>query len=342
MVEENFGKGSMATSVTRDSPWPPKSEFTISFPDQSGNSTIETVLRPDARISVTITAKDGEQHFLCSPRISRPQPASIRFAWRWNEAEASLAVAGKIVASTAVGFEKADEDLEILPSPWVADEATKIKLLDQSEETRLCRTSEEMGVSASGGKRLRTLKENIISLKARRLALLEMMMAAKEGRHHHLMGISGALRLLICSKHGKSFHPLLQRVAGLLDEPLLVFGNPPNIHELSIANGFAPDMADYSCVAITQEGRQYQMDLDDWLTNPGFVFVGKSFTNNQLLRLIADSDGSHHDPCVKPEFDYWNAILYSNSPIRAQMLLRTGAVVAVLAEQLLAAYGVPA
>lgn len=77
--------------------------------------------------------------------------------------------------------------------------------------------------------------------------------------------------------------------------------------------------------------RLYQMDLESWLDQTGYVYEGKPKTNNDRLRLIADCD----DPVIEPEFELWNALIISGSPYRADILLRTASVTAVLIDRLL-------
>ncbi|MGJ8588501.1 MAG: hypothetical protein ACSHXW_10130 [Yoonia sp.] len=334
MAQEEFGNGSAAFSLTPNIPWPPKSDFRSETSSSDGRSTITIDLKTDGMIHVTITGESGTQHKLVSPTILRPEPTTIKFAFRWNEDDASLAVAGKVVASTKEAL--GSGPITVKPVEWSPDQGVQEALLEQAEATRKKRTVKEQGKKAEGTDRLRSLEENLIILGQRRLALRELMEAAKEGRDHHLYGISAALRLMICNG-GSNFHPLVQRVAGLLDQPLFVYGYPPKVHEDSFVVGLASSEADYSFVWFEAGQYLYKIDLDDWLEAPGFCYKGKLETNNKFLRLFADKDGSHHDPCVSAAFDFWNDIVKPDSHNRRDSLLRTSAVVVTLAGQLLEA-----
>lgn len=324
--------GSMAVVYPFENPWPPLEAISLQSSGHGGASVF-LEWRGDARIFVKIKFEDGSHYDLHSPVLVRPQPASIKCAFRWNAVDASMAVAGKIVARTNEPKLFTGEVFEIPEEKWVPDAKIEDDLRFSAKQRRAERVQSvaDRTASAPGIKRLRTFEEDLSSLSDRGLALYDLLHLAKDGKEYHLAGISAMLRSLICTG-GQS--PLLQRVAGHLNADLLMYGVSPKAFTESKANGFLPITADFTFSWHEVTLGLYQMDLGDWLTHTGFVFQGEELSNNDALRLLADADGAHSDPKVLPAFDFWHKVLINGSGYRRELLLRTGAVVAKLAHRL--------
>lgn len=324
--------GSTLVEYPIENPWPPIETISLQSPAYQG-ACVLLEWRDDARIYVKIGFEDGHYHELYSPVLKRPMPASIKCAFRWNAVDASMAVAGKIVAKTNDLNVLTKEELEIPEQKWVpvADLAEGLSNSAKARRAERVRSVADRASGPAGAKRLRTLEEDLSALSDRGLALYDLLHLVKDGKEYHLAGVSAALRLLICTG-GQS--PLLQRVAGHLDAGLLMYGVSPKAFEESELDGLLPDIADFTFSWHEESVGLYQMDLGDWLAHTGFVFQGEELSNNDALRLLADADGAHSDPKVSPAFDFWHDVLVNGSGYRREFLLRTGAVVVKLAHRL--------
>jgi hypothetical protein len=331
-MEKEHESGSMAASYSIAGPWPPVETVALRSSTHDGAQVL-IEWREDATIYVRIEFADGSHYDLHSPLIERPLPASIKCAFSWNTVGASMAVAGKLVAKTDAPDVFTEREIEIPEEKWVpdADVADGLKKSALRRRAERVRSVADRASGSSGEKRLRTLEEDLSALSDRGLAMYDLLHLARDGKEFHLTGISAALRLLVCTG-GQS--PLLQRVAGHLDAELLMYGMSPQAFHESKANGFQPDIANFTYAWHEEQPGLYQMDLDDWLQHIGFVFRGEEMSNNGLLRLLADSDGAHSDPKLSPAFDFWHDLLIAGSGYRQEFLLRTGAVVFKLAHRL--------
>ena len=331
-MENEHLSGSMAVDYPIENPWPPIETISLRSSAHQG-ACVLIEWRDDARIYVKIGFENGGHYDLYSPVLKRPMPASIRCGFCWNAVDASMAVAGKIVAKTNDPNVFTNEELEIPEQKWVpgADLVERLGNSAKKRRAERVRSVADRASAPAGAKRLRTLEEELSALSDRGLALYDLLHLAKDGKEYHLAGVSAALRLLVCTG-GQS--PLLQRVAGHLDAELLMYGASPKAFEESKANGFLPNIADFTFSWHKESLGLYQMDLDDWLAHTGFVFQGKKLSNNDTLRLLADADGAHSDPKVLPAFDFWHNVLINGSGYRREFLLRTGAVVVKLAHRL--------
>ncbi len=329
-----FGEGSMAPTIAEDADWPPAKPVQFDIPNVFPLCTVQAVAQPNGTIIVTIRNHEGGQYELTSPRIERSGTTPIKFAFRWNEINASLAVSGKIVDRTDGKADFDEATLVVTEKQWTPDKSLQAELRELAAKNHTERTEYERAKKPKDGHRLRSLQENLLSLAERTEALSDLLKLIHVGKIHHLSSVSAHLRLLVCHAK-KNAHPLLQRVAGLIDEPLIIFGLPPNAHEKAVANGYLPDIADFSLVSAEPTRGCYEMDIDGWLKQTGIVYYGAERSNNDFIKLFADSDGAHHDPSLTPEFDFWSELLVSGSAHRNQILVRTSVIVIGLSKTLL-------
>lgn len=203
---------------------------------------------------------------------------------------------------------------EILPEQIALPAARRRLMKDftaENEAARAARKAAAATLSAGSGKRLRSLQEELHALADAKAQLADLLALVSQGHHYHVQGCLGLLRALI-ARGGKNFSPLLQRVAGRLDLPLIVFAPI----EADVP-GELPFEEYCFEVTATDHGEGTAIDLDVWLDSPGVLFEGKQLTQNKLLRSITGATASHFDPYADPRQDTLEAMtLYvSNRPI---------------------------
>lgn len=285
----DFGEGSFGFHYLAERDWPPTAPVVFDFPSGNNTHSVHVTCNPEGQIRAKIYHVDGRFYSLVSPKLLRPVSATIKCAFRWSDEEAAMAVAGTIVSKSSDTDIYTKSTLTIPEEQWEPDGKVSTELLAAAEISRENRTRsvKDRKSTISDTKRLRTLEEDLASLSDRGLALYDLLKLIENGKDYHLYGVSAALRVLICTGGQK---PLLQRVAGHLDADLMIYGDSPNAYEKSIAAGILPQIADFTMAAISARTGLYQMDLSDWLTHTGFVFNNTEISNNDVVKLLADSD----------------------------------------------------
>lgn len=117
--------------------------------------------------------------------------------------------------------------------------------------------------------------------------LRDFLAAIQGGSYHHVESLIGLLRMLIAQ--GQPL-PLLQLAAGLVDLPLIVYGeaSPPTK---------GPDGSIYccggSCFPIADEIHPNPVDLDVWLNQFWGHLDGQSRTHKEVLNDLGNTRGAH-------------------------------------------------
>jgi hypothetical protein len=251
----------------------------------------------------------------------------------WSESKGDLRINNTLVGSTNPE-DKIPDFFEIV------DGGKKIKPIDLSKENenqRRKRAQEVKTFKARVGRRLVSLEETIKDLKNARASLKDRMDDLIAGKTYVDPDIASKLRALICRFSGPSY-PLLQRAAGLLNLPLLVFSNQSN--EMP---PLEPEFWIDPSVSLIQGSRtDVAMDLDIWLDRKRASIKGESpYNNNDILRAIAEMQGAHYDPSILPLIDYLNSIelgsggAESPSTLLRQFLLNVGQTIIGLCGQVI-------
>lgn len=160
--------------------------------------------------------------------------------------------------------------------------AAKIKRTDalKSRAPRLGRTSMPASYAEVG------LRREVAQV-------TDLIDACQNGALHHVYGLAARLRLLVA--HGRNAHPLLQLVATSTGAALPVYAllsaseiepTASMVGDWSLRDKPGPDTA--------------TLDLDVWLDQPGAAVEGRGYSNNAIIRAIADTVGSHFDPDLEP------------------------------------------
>ncbi|MEP4037366.1 hypothetical protein [Pseudophaeobacter sp.] len=333
-MKPKYGQGSVLISVAGISEWPPKSAFNLTTNSSSLDGSPQITMQIDGTVRVTIRSRQGEEFFLNTPTLEMPPNTPFNFGFRWDEDDASIAINGTILAKTDGTCDFSAPTFQISTSTWTPDVTIERDLLLESDKAKSERSLREQAKKPRNGQRLRTLEENFAALAERTEALSDLQQLIATGRIHHFSSVSAHLRLLIC--HGRAnAHPLLQRVAGLVDSPLRVFASPPSPRKDPVGIVTTPSSGYASQISVEPAFRLYEMDLDVWLHQDAISQNGKRSSNNDFIKIYADSEGAHFDPCVKLEYDAWNDIKFSNLPFYQKVLFETSSVVIELSKRIL-------
>ena len=161
----------------------------------------------------------------------------------------------------------------------------------------------------------------------------------RQGKQYYWMPLATSLRKLICRKEKKNsqHYPLLQRIAGLLDLPLLIYSNPT---ETPFPVGGLMGGCHIHLSVIPEVNNQVQMDLDCWLElNHSEQNQGKliQFNNNKLISDLANREACHVDDVVFPFSDIISSVKMSEQAyvrsIYAELLIQVAQVTAFLSKQ---------
>lgn len=160
----------------------------------------------------------------------------------------------------------------------------------------------------------------------------------KEGRRYFDTALADRIRALVCRFERGPSYPLLQHVAGTKEQSLLVYGMPfsGTNTECALAEGVQGWILGPLTLNKTHP-LLVEMDLDEWLSQEQTNCNGIDYTNNKMLRAIADTCGTHYDTTVEPLVEFLQSISNSNenNNMMIHKLLEIGEVVASLSEVVL-------
>lgn len=123
---------------------------------------------------------------------------------------------------------------------------------------------------------------------------------------------------------------LLQRVAGILNEGITVYCIPDKLYSMgqtfSLEKNIRlkPYFPSDVCV-----------DIDLWLNFKSTEYEGKLYTNEEIIKSIAHTEGSHYSPYLHPIVDKMQSVTIFNQQMVADYLLNLAEVLSGLANQLL-------
>lgn len=159
-----------------------------------------------------------------------------------------------------------------------------------------------------------------------------------KGHEYFDTALSDRIRALVCRFERGPSYPLLQHVAGTEGASLLVYGMPfsGTNTDCSLASGLQGwiigPLSVQKCHPLL-----IQMDLDEWLDQEQASCNGIDYTNNKMLRAIADTYGTHYDATVEPMVDFLQrmAINADQKSIMIHKLIEIGQVVVSLCDKIL-------
>lgn len=275
--------------------WPP-SQLSLVLAWQTDAGVVETWASPASTLTVVIKPSRGEPARLESCPIHGVQTSAFFLCVRWKYPTIDIRVNEHWVASTdttrpTVSFVNIPHAL----TPYVA-----LDLTEENEKHQSARRNEMALIKLRPGRLTASRTKPFHDLANALRQLADQVLALRRGELHQDTALAARLRAVVC--RSKSSIPLLQRVAGILDAPLVVYSAIPSndfVPQLPIAPHLACDL----CMHVFAEPSPpytTAMDLDFWLGLSTLELKGLRYTNSQIILAFADTEGAHYDPGVHP------------------------------------------
>ncbi len=283
--------------------WPAPQEGLI-FHEELDEGVIDFFGIPNLAIKVVLTQKNGEtsQVETC-PIISGPEISLFIFSVTWDFPEIDVHINGHHVASTDT-TKVIEENLK-----WSATENDNKSIIFtditvDNEQYRTQRIKESCSLQTRADRLPANNEKPYEDLSNALKQLRDQIAAIKRGEMHQDTALAARLRALIC--RSKSQSPLLQRCAGELKLPLIFYGIPPLLPQYwdPIRDGDLSSPIAFSIKLSASPTKtiatQVAMDLDYWLQMQSANMNEKLYTNDEVVRAFADTEGAHYDNGVEP------------------------------------------
>lgn len=206
--------------------------------------------------------------------------------------------------AAAMGYPMPDDGpLSVRLPTWAVRQVESCQLWCDTATQEARERRKKLGSSATAkpNRRLLTQAEHLDALEREVHQIHDLTALVRAGARDHVIGLSARIRAVACYMARKTDLPLLQRCAAIADVGLPVFIPAPHWGDY----GNKPDVELGSRVFPKRiHSTDIQLDLDVWLSLPSFRFGGTHYSNNDVLRAIADTmGGAHHDKSVDPNIE---------------------------------------
>lgn len=270
-------------------PWPPRTTLVVgAFETPVGLVTV--AISPEPKLSVSVDAGDGRTGVANTGTLRIPQGQTFKVALSCTPAlEFSVFAGGQQVGRSNDGvLEAATFDLE----PAARLELSEDLIMRSREAPR--ERAESLSIrSPRAGRTQMPLSYAVDGLRREIAQVGDLIDACHRGGLHHVYGLAARLRLLVA--RGRNAHPLLQSVAAPRGVALPVHALPAS----ELTDPGVSMIGAWSLRDRAEEGTA-TVDLDVWLDQPGAIVAGNPYSNNGIIRAIADTVGAHFDPELEP------------------------------------------
>ncbi len=312
--------------------WPKYHTLWNSWDVEDGNITLW--IGPDQRITAVFRPNNAQPYHATSCPVDLEIGADLSVAVGWKGDAGDIVLEGQIAGTNRPNVPTADR---IVASPryffWAGE-----AFAEANEKCRLKRDEDVSQIRPRGNRRLLSLSEELDQLRDATTQLSDLLAAIGAGRTYFDTALSARIRALICRFKSAQSYPLLQRVAGRRSLPLIVYAFPfdgikhdhPMVKEL-VVFVIGP-------VEEKQIKPEYAaMDIDVWLDLRHVSIKGSDYTNNDVLRAVADTTGSHYDASIGPLVEALRSIRLSPEYVTMinTMLVNAGKVALALNERVL-------
>jgi hypothetical protein len=307
--QQSVSAGSLIFEYVYNGTWPPSADEAII--DTPGNQCrVFGFVRPNGSVVFEIT---NEQGVLLSAETVPIQPPLERVArfgltWAFPDQLAVFANGEDVIARPVLTTQpvQLSAGVGIPASDFMAANAAAKSLRDDAMAA----------LQPRAGCRLRSLDEEVTFLEEAVAQLEDFLAMIQAGKQFYARSCASLVRAMIAEseRKGSNFKPLLQRVAGRLAAPLIVYASAPPI---GVPVEYPPDTYFDLDISARQAFGLVPLDIDVWLRTEIQLHDGRRFTNNSLIRTIADANASHYDPDVNPTLEMLEDIkmFVRNTPV---------------------------
>ena len=285
-------------------PWPDIHTI-IHTVDVNGGS-VRVWIGPDRRINAVFKPNESNAFYAQSVPIEFIDESwEMIVSIRWHRDNGDIFINGQMAGSSEPNSSVV-EVIRIAQPQYL--EKYKEKLPDRSphiDEYVNRRKTEVAERKQMKERRPVTSEEHQRRLQDAASQLRHIEILIENGHNYFETALADRIRALLCRfKRGPSY-PLLQHVAGMKGIPLLVYGMPfsGTNTDHSLSEGLKGWLLGPIALQRTNP-LLIEMDLDEWLEMKQANVEKKDYTNNDLLRAIADTCGTHYDSSVPPILDF--------------------------------------
>lgn len=277
-MANDLDEGSVFTEFQVSS-WPPPVTQTI-LRKSDGRQGLTIRAKPSGRLRVELVRQGYEPVVIRSKHLDVRTPTLLRLNVVWRGKEAAVAANGQVIGTSSDVFPEG----VVTPAHIQQTEA----LTDHVDNQR-ARASR---VQRAGLMRARLVGSEgaqvdswFASLSTASQVVADLAEMVRQGRHHHLAGLTAELAWLIVG--GERNAPLLQLCAGLVDAPLLVYA--PMAPPARASEPVIRVMSAFDVMPGRDERHQLGVDLDVWLQHDVPLPGGQPIPVAGLLAIIVDA-----------------------------------------------------
>jgi hypothetical protein len=275
-MANDLDEGSVFTEFQVSSWPPPVTQTVLRKSDRRQGITIRA--KPSGRLRVELVRQGYQPVVIRSKHLDVRTPTLLRLNVVWHGKEAAVAANGQVIGTSSDVFPEgvvtpADIQLTEAPTDHVDNHRARASRLRRAELMR-ARLGPE-GAQIDGW---------FASLAAASQVVDDLAELVREGRHHHLAGLTAELaRLIVGSQRNE---PLLQWCAGMVDAPLLVFA--PMVPPARTSEPVTRLMSAFDVKLGRDERHQLGVDLDMWLQHDVPLPGGQPIPVAGLLAIIVE------------------------------------------------------
>jgi len=263
---------------------------------------IDVWCHPGSQLVIRVWPAERPCYVFTSRRLSFTSDDHFELAVLCDEKMALAWINGEPAA--AMGYTMADDGpLSVRLPSWAVRQVESCQSwCDKATQEALERRKRlASSATAKPHRRLLTQAEHLGALQREVNQIHDLATLVRAGARDHVIGLSARIRAVACYMARKRDLPLLQTCAAIANVGLPVFMPAPHWADY----GNKPDVELGSRVFPNPiHSTDIQLDLDVWLSLPLFRFGGTHYSNNDVLRAIADTmGGAHHDKSVDPNIE---------------------------------------
>lgn len=276
-MANDLDEGSVFTEFQVSS-WPPPVTQTF-LRKSDGRQGLTIRAKPSGRLRVELVRQGYEPVVIRSKHLDVRTPTLLRLNVVWRGTEAAVAANGQVVGTSSEVFPEG----VVTPAHIQQTEALTDHVDNQRAQASRVQRADLM--RARLGSEGAQVDSWFASLSTASQVVADLAEMVRQGRHHHLAGLTAELARLIVG--GQRHEPLLQMCAGLVDAPLLVYAPvaPP-------ARTSEPVIRLTSAFDVTSgrdERHHLGVDLDVWLQHDVPLPGGQPIPVAGLLAIIVDA-----------------------------------------------------